>query len=121
VKSIREAHDRERVSTYHQALQSILQKLNPFGHFAKAVDVKLMAFDARSMSNLAYAYTLVGYDPKLDNGNSLLLKVGDRSMTCIKQFKPQELANLLWSFAKTDVPMCSMLLFLRQLVIILLD
>jgi hypothetical protein len=62
-----------------------------------------MAFDARSMSNLAYAYTLVGYDPKLDNSNSLLLKVGDRSMTCIKQFKPQELANLMWSFAKTDV------------------
>jgi hypothetical protein len=37
VKSIREAHDRKRVSTYHQALQSILQKLNPFGHFADGV------------------------------------------------------------------------------------
>lgn len=53
VKSIREAHGRRRMSTYHQALQSVLQDSNPFGQFANAADSKVITFDARYMSNIA--------------------------------------------------------------------
>jgi hypothetical protein len=100
VKSIREAHERKRMSTYHQALGSLFQKSKPFGHFAKAADRLLMEtseFNARCMSNLAYAYALVGYNPKFEDGSSLLEKIGDRSIACIKKFTSQELANLVWA------------------------
>jgi hypothetical protein len=38
VNSIREANHARRMNFYHQALGSILQKMNPFGRFAKAAD-----------------------------------------------------------------------------------
>jgi hypothetical protein len=103
VKIIREAHERRKVNIYHQTLGSILQDSNPFGHFAKAADRILVKFSARHMSNLAYAYALVGYDPKLLDGSSLLRKIGDKSITCIKQFNSQDISNLVWACAKTDV------------------
>jgi hypothetical protein len=78
----------KRSNVYHRALGSLLQHSNPFGHFAKAADRKLMDFEARHMSNLAYAYALVGYNPKFDDGNNLLQKIGDKSITYTKQFYP---------------------------------
>jgi hypothetical protein len=38
VNSIREANHARRINFYHQALGSILQKMNPFGPFGKAAD-----------------------------------------------------------------------------------
>ncbi|KAL7507990.1 hypothetical protein ACHAXN_005094 [Cyclotella atomus] len=102
VKSIREANQTRTMNVYHQALESLLQKTNPFGHFAMAADRKLIEFDARHLSNLAYAYALVGYNPKLNDGSNLFQKIGDRSIICIDQFLPQNLANLVWANATLD-------------------
>jgi hypothetical protein len=109
VKSIREANQTRTMNVYHQALESLLQKSNPFGHFATAADRKLIEFDPRSLSNLAYAYALVGHNPKFDNNSNLLQKIGDRAIISINQFLPQNLANLVWVYATLDERNASLL------------
>jgi hypothetical protein len=98
-KSIREANKMKRMNVYHRELGSILQRTNPFGRFAIAADRKLISFEVRDLSNLAYAYALVGYNPKFDGGNNLFQKIGDRSITCIKEFNSQDLSNLVWAYS----------------------
>eukprot|EP00956_Cyclotella_meneghiniana_P030018 scaffold74564_cov56-Cyclotella_meneghiniana.AAC.4 len=72
VRSIREAHQRRNVNIYHQAFGKVLQEssTNPnqgiFHALAKATDANLPQFAARDLSNTAYAYALLGYDPKID-------------------------------------------------------
>eukprot|EP00956_Cyclotella_meneghiniana_P012621 scaffold17948_cov37-Cyclotella_meneghiniana.AAC.6 len=108
VRSIREAHERRRVNFYHQAFGKILQESssNPnqgiFHALAKATDANLPRFDARSFSNTAYAYALLGYDPTI-NERSLLGGIAEKSIDCLHQFKAQEFANTVWSFAKLNV------------------
>ncbi|KAL3765474.1 hypothetical protein ACHAWO_009319 [Cyclotella atomus] len=77
----------------------IIAKDKSFGHFAKAADRQLIEFDERHLSNLAYAYALVDYNPKFNDGSNLFQKIGDKSIICINRFKPQELANLVWAYA----------------------
>jgi hypothetical protein len=60
VKNIREANQMKRMTVYHRALGSLLQQSNPFGHFATTADRKLVDFDARHVSNLAYAQHSMG-------------------------------------------------------------
>ena len=77
VKCIREGNQTRTMNVYYQALGRLLQQENPFGHFAKAADKQLMKFDARHVSNLAYAYALVGHNPKFDDGSNLFQKIGN--------------------------------------------
>jgi hypothetical protein len=102
VKCIREASQTRTMNVNHQALGRLLQKSNPFGHFAVAADRKLIEFDPRQLSNLAYAYALVGYNPRFDEGSNLFQKIGDRSIICIDHFNSQDLSNLLWAYATLD-------------------
>eukprot|EP00956_Cyclotella_meneghiniana_P016884 scaffold27127_cov74-Cyclotella_meneghiniana.AAC.1 len=108
VQSIREANQRRRVSIYHQAFGKVLQESssNPnqgiFHALAKATDANLPRFDARSLSNTAYAYALLGYDPKIDE-RSLLGVIAEKSIDCMHQFNEQDLANMIWSNAKLNV------------------
>eukprot|EP00956_Cyclotella_meneghiniana_P043162 scaffold255384_cov79-Cyclotella_meneghiniana.AAC.1 len=108
VRSIREAHERGRVNFYHQAFGKVLQEssANPnqgMSHaLAKATDANLPRFDARQLSNTAYAYALLGYDPKID-GKSLLGGIAKKSIDCIHQFNEQDLAIMIWSYAKLKV------------------
>eukprot|EP00956_Cyclotella_meneghiniana_P036776 scaffold130474_cov33-Cyclotella_meneghiniana.AAC.1 len=72
VRSIREAHERRRVNFYHQAFGKVLQESssNPnqgiFHALAKATDANLLLFESQALANTAYAYALLGYDPKID-------------------------------------------------------
>eukprot|EP00956_Cyclotella_meneghiniana_P003305 scaffold4007_cov49-Cyclotella_meneghiniana.AAC.5 len=108
VGNIREAHQRRRVNIYHQAFGKVLQESssNPnqgiFHALAKATDANLPRFDARCLSNTAYAYALLGYDPKIDE-RSLMGGIAEKSIECIHQFEPQHLANTVWSYAKLNV------------------
>jgi hypothetical protein len=55
----------------------ILQRL------AESADRIMTKFEPRSLSNLAYAFALVGYNPNLPD-NTLLEKVADASIICSK-------------------------------------
>eukprot|EP00956_Cyclotella_meneghiniana_P009487 scaffold13137_cov57-Cyclotella_meneghiniana.AAC.8 len=108
VRSIREAHERRRVNIYHQAFGSVFQESssNPnrsiFHALAKATYANLPDFESRYLSNTAYAYALLGYDPKIDE-RSLLGGIAEKSIECIPQFNPQGISNTLWSCAKLKV------------------
>eukprot|EP00956_Cyclotella_meneghiniana_P018509 scaffold30905_cov45-Cyclotella_meneghiniana.AAC.1 len=108
VRSIREAHHRRRMNIYHQAFGKVLQVNNSkpdqsiLHALAKATDANLHHFDERSFSNTAYAYALLGYDPKID-ARSLMQGIADKSIDCIHQFDPQSVSNTLWSYAKLKV------------------
>eukprot|EP00956_Cyclotella_meneghiniana_P009481 scaffold13137_cov57-Cyclotella_meneghiniana.AAC.2 len=109
VQNIREAYERRRVSIYHQAFGKVLQESssNPnqgiFHALAKATDANLPDFESRDLSNTAYAYALLGYDPTI-NERSLLGSIAEISINyCINQFEPQGISNILWSYAKLNV------------------
>ena len=105
LRSIRQAHDRRRVNIYHQAFGSVLQDDNSkpdqsiFHALVKATDANLPDFKSQALANTAYAYALLGYDPKID-GRSLMGGIAEKSIDCIHQFKAQEIANIVWSYAK---------------------
>eukprot|EP00956_Cyclotella_meneghiniana_P012455 scaffold17701_cov38-Cyclotella_meneghiniana.AAC.2 len=108
VRSVREAHARRRVNFYHQSIGKVLQESssNPnqgiFHALAKATDANLPHFESQALANIAYAYALLGYDPKI-NERSLLGGIAEKSIDCIHQFKAQEFANTVWSYAKLIV------------------
>eukprot|EP00956_Cyclotella_meneghiniana_P028404 scaffold65823_cov40-Cyclotella_meneghiniana.AAC.1 len=108
VRSIREAHQRRRVSIYHQAFGKVLQESssNPnqgiFHALAKATDAKLPHFESQALANTAYAYALLGYDPKIDE-RSLLRGIAEKSIDCMHHFNAQGFANMVWCFAKLNV------------------
>ena len=60
-------------------------------------------FDARYLNNLAMAYAIIEYDPKFDDGGTLLNLLAKSSILLLEDFKPQQLATLVWSFATVGV------------------
>jgi hypothetical protein len=63
---------------------------------------KLDQFDAQGISNLAYAYALIGYVPKYDDGSDLFDHVAMQSIKMRAEFDPQNLSNMVWAFATVD-------------------
>ncbi|KAL7554794.1 hypothetical protein ACHAWF_018348 [Thalassiosira exigua] len=60
----------------------------------------LPKFNARCLSNLAYANAIVGTVPSLKDGRSLFDHVAERSVPLLKTFKPQDLSNMVWAYEK---------------------
>ena len=73
-----------------------------FDFCAMTADRILPSFDARQTSNLAYAYALIGYDPKLGN-RTLLGNIGDTSVGFIQEFNGQDISNMVWAYAHLNV------------------
>ena len=89
-------------------LRELLQNRNMrpkeelFQSFANVCKNKLDQFEARHLSNLAYAYALINYVPEIDAGeNDLFDYIAEQSRGSIDahEFKPQELSNMLWAYA----------------------
>jgi hypothetical protein len=73
-----------------------------FQSFAeKSMDI-LHEFDARHISNLAYAYALVEYVPKFDDGSDLFDHIAMQSIKMREEFIPQGISNMVWAFATVD-------------------
>jgi hypothetical protein len=108
-KNVSDASRRKRVNNYQRAFGSILpdRNLNPsndlFLVLAKSADHLIAQFEPRCLSNLAYAYALLGHNPQLDKGCTLLENIANISITCIRDFNPQELANTVWAYATAGV------------------
>jgi hypothetical protein len=73
-----------------------------FQFFAeKAMDI-LHESEARQISNLAYAYALIEYVPKFDDGSDLLDHIAMQSIKMRVEFAPQGISNMVWAFATVD-------------------
>jgi hypothetical protein len=110
VQNVQSAKHRRRMNIYHEAFNELLldDKSTPrdiiFDRFCKAADETLRHFDARCLANLAYAYALLGYDPKFDDGTTLFSNIAVQSSWCLEGFEPQNFSNMLWAYATLKVP-----------------
>ncbi|KAL7545233.1 hypothetical protein ACHAWF_008583 [Thalassiosira exigua] len=60
----------------------------------------LPKFDARCLSNLAYAFAIVGTVPSLGDGRTLFDHVAETSIPLLKKFDPQAFSNMVWAYEK---------------------
>ncbi|KAL7503366.1 hypothetical protein ACHAXN_001169 [Cyclotella atomus] len=95
-------------SGYHLAFGKLLldEESRPiegvFDLLAIAADRILPHSDSRSLSNIAYAYALIEYNPQLD-GLTLLRSIGDKSIGFIDKFNGRDTFNIVWAFATLNV------------------
>ncbi|KAL7536607.1 hypothetical protein ACHAXR_007281 [Thalassiosira sp. AJA248-18] len=118
-KIIKEVENNSRKhirGTHHQILHDLLligdqksrsspqnKKEIVFQSIANATMMNLDDFNARCLSNLAYANAIVGYIPKFEEGgklSNLFDHIAEKSIPRLRQFEPQEISNLVWSYEK---------------------
>jgi hypothetical protein len=63
---------------------------------------QLHQFDARQISNLAYAYALIEYVPRFDDGSDLFDHIAMQSIKMRAEFAPQGISNMVWAYATVD-------------------
>jgi hypothetical protein len=73
-----------------------------FHFFAEKIMDILHEFDAQGLSNLAYAYALIEYVPKFDDGIDLFDHIAMQSIKMRAEFAPQGISNMVWAFATVD-------------------
>ena len=109
VQNIQKAKEKRRVNTNQKVFGNVLVdgKSNPkriiFNDLAAASNSKLHRFDPRYLSNLAYAYALLGYDPVFDDGTTLLENVAGESVESMRVFNSHDISNLVWAYATLKV------------------
>eukprot|EP00956_Cyclotella_meneghiniana_P040618 scaffold200815_cov53-Cyclotella_meneghiniana.AAC.1 len=109
VKYVRDGEQSRRLNANQQVFCSVFldDKANLtasiFQPLTKRANDILMEFEPRYLSNLAYAYALLEYDPKLDNGSTLLENIAEASIDVIDQFNAQGISNSVWACAKLEV------------------
>eukprot|EP00984_Skeletonema_dohrnii_P013477 scaffold5585_cov94-Skeletonema_dohrnii-CCMP3373.AAC.4 len=72
--------------------------------FAIASRDKLDNFDARCLSNIAYAYALIKYVPEFDDESDLFDHIATQAALRSAEFNAQELSNMMWAYAIVDKP-----------------
>jgi hypothetical protein len=106
VKNVREAKQKRRTNGYQQSFGDVFLDDNSnvqtsiFQPFAKRANDMLVDYDARCLSNhaYAYAYALLGFDPKFEDDSTLMGEIAIASIGCIEDFNPQGLSNAVWAY-----------------------
>eukprot|EP00956_Cyclotella_meneghiniana_P040372 scaffold193752_cov17-Cyclotella_meneghiniana.AAC.1 len=99
----------KRLSASELALKNILldesssAQYSIFDPLAEAANQIIIDFEPRYLSNLAYAYSLLGYNPRIDDNTTLLENIADASLDCIQQFNAQDISNMMWAYTKLNV------------------
>ncbi|KAK1733155.1 RAP domain-containing protein [Skeletonema marinoi] len=75
-----------------------------FLSFACASRDKLDRFDARGLSNVAYAYALIGYVPEFDDESNLVDQIATQAAHRSAEFNAQGISNMMWAYATVDKP-----------------
>jgi hypothetical protein len=103
-----ESHGQRSASSLHQRLHTLLIGINSenkqviLGKVAKASLLILSEFDARCLSNLIYSIGLSEYIPKVKDGRTILDVLALAAISKLQHFNPQDLSNMLWSYAKVE-------------------
>jgi hypothetical protein len=109
VKNVREAKQRRRMNIYQQSFGNVFLDDNSnvqtsiFQPLAKRANDILVDYDARCLANLAYAHALLGFDPKFEDGSTLMEKIAVESIRRVEDFDPQALSNTVWAYATMNV------------------
>jgi len=75
-----------------------------FQFFAGASMDILDQYDARCLSNLAFAYALIDYVPEFDDGSDLFDHIAMSAVDVKAEFNAQDIANMAWAYATLDIP-----------------
>ena len=106
VQNVRYAKQKRKMNMYQRSFGNVLDEGNYedsiFHPLAESANYILADFEPRYLSNLAYAYALLGHDPKF-HSSTLLGNIADASIGCIEQFNEQDISNTVWAYAKLDV------------------
>jgi hypothetical protein len=73
-----------------------------FQSFASASRDKLNQFDARHLSNLAYAYASMGYVPEFEEERDLFDHIATQAVERSAEFNAQDISNVVWAFATVN-------------------
>lgn len=84
----------------HRILSNPEMRDDVFKQIASAAVGSIEDFDARCLANLTYACAVADHAPEVDDGTSFFDCVAERSIALLGIFKPQELSNLLWAYAR---------------------
>eukprot|EP00984_Skeletonema_dohrnii_P011446 scaffold4576_cov88-Skeletonema_dohrnii-CCMP3373.AAC.2 len=79
-------------------------KRSLFLSFACASRDKLHHFDARCLSNIAYAYALIKYVPEFGDESDLFDHIATQAALRSAEFIAQGISNMMWAYAKVDKP-----------------
>ena len=96
--------DHKRVLRELLLNRNMTPKEDAFRLFAVKVIDKLDTFDARSLSNLAYAYAKIDYVPEFDDGSDLFDHVATEAEKSKTDFLPQHFSNMVWAYATVNKP-----------------
>eukprot|EP00986_Skeletonema_menzelii_P000871 scaffold248_cov112-Skeletonema_menzelii.AAC.2 len=108
--ALRKQRNSRGEADYRRVLRELLQKKNMtpnedvFKFFADASMGKLNQFDARGLSNLAYAYALIRYVPKFDDGSDLFDRIATEAVDVKGYFIAQGISNMVWAYATVNKP-----------------
>jgi hypothetical protein len=58
----------------------------------------LPRFNARSLSNLAYAYALIKFVPVMYDGTTLLDQISRHATEILESFEPQGMCSIVWAY-----------------------
>jgi hypothetical protein len=106
-KIVKHYHDGSTVGKLRQ-YQSLFLEL-VFDHNFKAQEklfqmlasylaLLLPGFNARSLSNLAYAYALIKFVPVMHDGTTLLDRISRHATEILESFEPQGMCNIVWAY-----------------------
>ncbi|KAL7547533.1 hypothetical protein ACHAWF_010817 [Thalassiosira exigua] len=104
-------------SQSHQVLRRIFvddklwSKDRLFHSIAFASMPVLRRFDPRHLSNFIYAFGLVGFVPKFDDGKTLFDHVALQASPKLNEFNAHDLSNMLWAYANVNVGSSNSFLF----------
>ena len=107
VKSIKEETEGRNVrwSRYHEFLHNtfIVKGDIIFQFIANTARPMLYQFEPRFLSNLAYAYDIIDYVPKFDDGSTLFHHIAEESIAMMGNFEPRNLVRIVLAFKKVKV------------------
>jgi len=75
-----------------------------FRSLACASRDKIHHFDVRGLSNLAYAYALIGYVPEFEDESDLFDHIATQAVERSAEFNAQDISNMVWAFVTVDKP-----------------
>jgi hypothetical protein len=110
MKQVESHGQRAAAGSLHRRLHTLLVGINSekkrliFDKVAKTSVLILSEFDARSLSNLMYSFSLAEYVPKVkdESGRTIFDVLALEAMPKLNHFNPQGLSNMLWSYAKME-------------------
>ena len=92
-------------SRYHEFLHNTLIGKGDiiFQFIANTARPMLSQFEPKRLANLAYAYEIIDYVPKFDDGSTLFHHIAEQSIPMLGNFEPRNLVRIVLAFKKVKV------------------